>query len=91
MAFVETERHGQIFIVRLNRPERMNAMGSDLRQGMAEAFSEFRTNDDLEVAIFTGTGRAFCAGEDMKESLEKGIVGSRETELEDPFMKGTLE
>ena len=59
MAFVETERHGQIFIVRLNRPERMNAMGSDLRQGMAEAFSEFRTNDDLEVAIFTGTGRAY--------------------------------
>ena len=91
MAFVETERHGQIFIVRLNRPERMNAMGSDLRQGMAEAFSEFRTNDDLEVAIFTGTGRAFCAGEDMKESLEKGIVGSPDTELEDPFMKGTLE
>ena len=91
MAFVETERHGQIFIVRLNRPERMNAMGSDLRQGMAEAFSEFRTNDDLEVAIFTGTGRAFCAGEDMKESLEKGIVGSPAPELEDPFMKGTLE
>ena len=47
MAFVETERHGQIFIVRLNRPERMNAMGSDLRQGMAEAFSEFLTNDYL--------------------------------------------
>jgi len=91
MAFVETERHGQIFIVRLNRPDRMNAMGSELRQGMAEAFSEFRTNDDLEVAIFTGTGRAFCAGEDMKESLEKGIVGSPDPELEDPFMKGTLE
>ena len=91
MAFVETERHGQIMIVRLNRPDRMNAMGSELRQGMAEAFSEFRTNGDLEVAIFTGSGRAFCAGEDMKESLEKGIVGSPDPELEDPFMKGTLE
>lgn len=91
MAFVETERHGQIMIVRLNRPERMNAMGSDLRQGMAEAFSEFRTDDDLEVAIFTGTGRAFCAGEDMKESLDRGEPGTAALRIDDPFRDRTLE
>ena len=37
---------------------------------------QFRDSSDLEVAIFTGTGRAFCAGEDMKESVERGTVGS---------------
>jgi enoyl-CoA hydratase/carnithine racemase len=91
MAFVETERQGQIFIVRLNRPDRMNAMGHEMRTLMAEAWTEFRTDDDLEVGIFTGTGRAFCAGEDMKESLEDGAPGGRKPDLEDPFMAGTLE
>ena len=31
MAIVETEQHGQIFVIRLNRPERLNAMGKELR------------------------------------------------------------
>lgn len=90
MAVVETERQGQIFQVRLNRPERMNAMGMELRQGMAEAFTEFEKDPDLEVAVLTGTGRAFCAGEDMKESLERGTPGSGKP-LDDPFMKNTLQ
>ena len=40
-----------------------------------ETWTEFRHSDELEVAIFTGTGRAFCAGEDMKESLANGAPG----------------
>ena len=76
MAFVETERQGQIFQVRLNRPERMNALGAELRAEMAQAFATFKEDTDLEVAVLTGTGRAFCAGEDMKESLERGTPGS---------------
>ncbi|NQW00410.1 MAG: enoyl-CoA hydratase/isomerase family protein [Rhodospirillales bacterium] len=90
MAVVETERQGQIFQVRLNRPERMNAMGMELRQGMAEAFTTFRDDPALEVAVLTGTGRAFCAGEDMKESLERGDPGAG-APLEDPFMTGKLD
>ena len=41
------------------------------------------------MAIFTGTGRGFCAGEDMKESLATGKPGG--TKVPDPFMDGTLE
>ncbi|MYE59542.1 MAG: enoyl-CoA hydratase/isomerase family protein, partial [Alphaproteobacteria bacterium] len=91
MAFVETEIHGQTMVVRLNRPERLNALSTVIRQGMAEAFSEFRDNDGLEVAILTGTGRGFCAGEDMKESVERGGVGSPDGDLDDPFADGTLQ
>jgi len=90
MAVVETKKDGQIFQVRLNRPERMNAMGSELRTGMADAFVKFEEDADLEVAVLTGTGRAFCAGEDMKESLERGAPGSVEPQKVDPFMTGTL-
>lgn len=92
MTYVETEAHGQIMVVRMNRPERLNALGRDVRAGLAGAFQEFRDSDDLEVAILTGAGRAFCAGEDMKESVEAGAVNSAgDISRDDPFMNGTLE
>ncbi|MEM7255732.1 MAG: enoyl-CoA hydratase-related protein [Pseudomonadota bacterium] len=91
MPVVETERHDQIFVVRLNRPERLNAMNHELRTLMAAAWTEFREDAHLEVGIFTGAGRAFCAGEDMKESLEDGAPGGRAPDKPDPFMAGTLE
>jgi enoyl-CoA hydratase/carnithine racemase len=90
MAIVETERHGQVMVIRMNRPERLNALGQELRANLAEAWCEFRDSDQLEVAIFTGTGRAFCAGEDMKESLQRGAPGRGPQSLADPFMDGTL-
>ncbi|MGE0222570.1 MAG: enoyl-CoA hydratase/isomerase family protein [Acetobacteraceae bacterium] len=91
MAVVETERHGQILIVRMNRPERLNALNHELRNSLAETWTAFRRDESLEVAIFTGTGRAFCAGEDMKESLKDGAPGGRRPDMADPFMDGTLE
>ena len=67
MAVVETEEHGQVLIVRMNRPERLNALNAELRNALAETWTQFRRDDRFEVAIFTGAGRGFCAGEDMKE------------------------
>ena len=58
---------------------------------LAETWTEFRRDSELEVAIFTGAGRAFCAGEDMKESLRHGAPGGRRPAIEDPFMSRALE
>src|SRR5436309_13284406 len=91
MAVVETERHGHILVVRMNRPERLNALNLEMRTRLAEAWTEFRRDDQLDVAIFTGAGRAFCAGEDMKESPAHGQPGVKRAEIEDPFMNGALE
>src|SRR6188472_3560496 len=91
MAVVETERHGQVLVVRMNRPERLNALSTEMRSELARIWTEFRHDKQLEVAIFTGTGRGFCAGEDMKESLEKGRPGGERPKIEDPFMTGALE
>jgi len=91
MPVVETERHGQVLIVRMNRPERLNALNHEMRSRLAETWTQFRHDEELEVAIFTGAGRAFCAGEDMKESLAAGAPGGRRPDIEDPFMSGALE
>jgi enoyl-CoA hydratase/carnithine racemase len=91
MAVVETERVGQVFIIRMNRPESLNALNTELRQKLAESWTEFRESRELEVAIFTGAGRAFCAGEDMKESLAAKKPGGVKPTIPDPFMDGSLE
>jgi enoyl-CoA hydratase/carnithine racemase len=91
MAVVETERLGQVLVVRMNRPERLNALSHEMRTELAKAWTEFRHSKEVEVAIFTGTGRGFCAGEDMKESLQKGAPGGQRPAIEDPFMSGALE
>jgi enoyl-CoA hydratase/carnithine racemase len=91
MSVVLTERHGQVLVVRMNRPERLNALNAEMRQALAETWSEFRHSKELEVAIFTGTGRGFCAGEDMKESLANRQPGGKRPSIPDPFMDGTLE
>jgi enoyl-CoA hydratase/carnithine racemase len=91
MAVVETERVGQVLIIRMNRPESLNALNTELRQKLAESWTEFRESKELEVAIFTGAGRAFCAGEDMKESLAAKKPGGVKPTIPDPFMEGSLE
>ena len=91
MAIVETERHGAVFVIRMNRPDRLNALGNELRAALADAWIEFAESPELEVAIYTGTGRAFCAGEDMKESLSRGAPGLDASIKRDPFTSGTLD
>ena len=42
MAVVETERHGQILVVRMNRPERLNALNHEIRSALADTWADFR-------------------------------------------------
>lgn len=90
MSLVEFERHGGVAVIRMNRPESLNALNTELRTELGAAWCDFRDDPELEVAVFTGAGRAFCAGEDMKESLARGAPGLRPG-VEDPFMDGSLQ
>ncbi len=66
------ERHDGVLVARMNRPERMNALGGGLREALNAAWFEFRDDPQLKVMILTGTGeRAFCTGNDLRESDER--------------------
>ena len=52
MAVIETECSNGVMVVRMNRPERLNALGRELREGMAAAWQEFQERSDAEVAIY---------------------------------------
>jgi enoyl-CoA hydratase/carnithine racemase len=70
MSFVSYEQDGHIAVIRLNRPERLNAMSAEMRTEFIAALKTFVDSDSARVAILTGTGRSFCAGRDMKSQAE---------------------
>ena len=51
MAVLETETHGQIFVMRMNRPESLNALNYEMRCAMAEAWTEFEASKVLELSL----------------------------------------
>ncbi|MFG2754998.1 enoyl-CoA hydratase/isomerase family protein [Streptomyces wuyuanensis] len=67
---IETERTDRTLIVRINRPEALNALDVDSMRALNEALREFRDDPELLVGVVTGTGdRAFCTGADLKRTL----------------------
>ncbi len=67
MSFATFELHSQVGIVSFNRPERLNAISSVLLDDLHAALDEAEACDEAATLVLTGVGRAFCAGEDLKE------------------------
>ncbi|MGE5596314.1 MAG: enoyl-CoA hydratase/isomerase family protein [Hyphomicrobiales bacterium] len=72
MAFIEYEVRERVATIRLNRPERLNAMSLATFDELRAAFRKFMADDEAWVGIITGTGRAFCAGRDLKAQADDG-------------------
>jgi enoyl-CoA hydratase len=67
---VELERPvPHVAVLRLNRPDKLNAINRDLLDGMWEAIAEIRRDPGCRAVILTGTGRGFCAGADLTEPM----------------------
>jgi len=70
------EKQDRIVTITMNRPERLNAWNMELIERLAEAWKQFRDDDNAWVAIVTGAGdKAFCAGVDLIEEAERGEAG----------------
>lgn len=55
--------------ITLNRPDRLNAMNRQLIDDVAVAFDDANADESTAAIIFTGAGRAFCAGDDRREHV----------------------
>ena len=62
---LDVEIDGPIRIVRLNRPDQLNATNDALHRGLADVFPQLDADSDARVAVITGNGRAFSAGGDF--------------------------
>lgn len=63
---VRTEKHGDLLVISIDRPEVRNAVDHETATALAEAFRAFDADRRRRVAVLTGAGGHFCAGADLK-------------------------
>ena len=69
--FIDYEKKGRVAYVTITRPERLNALHPPANKELYEAFIDFKEDDDVWIAIVTGTGnKAFSAGNDLRYTAE---------------------
>jgi enoyl-CoA hydratase/carnithine racemase len=61
------ERHEEVALVTLGRPEQRNALSIELRVELADAFGHLSDDEQVGCVVLTGAGTAFCSGMDTKE------------------------
>ena len=75
--FIDLERHGKIALLKFNRPEALNAIGSISDcDDIVAALDGLAQDGDVSVIVITGSGRAFCSGGDLKAIKERRGIGA---------------
>lgn len=96
-AKVIVEELGPVLLMTLNRPEVLNAVDGELSDQLGRALTRLEESSELRVGVITGSGRAFCAGLDMKAvangaAIEatrhpvRGFAGIAERQLMKPLI-----
>ena len=78
---IETSKEGNIFIISLNRPEKLNSFTRVMQDELIKVFDYTDENDDIKAVIITGSGKAFCAGADLVEGANTFNYGEQGNKL----------
>src|SRR3989304_5107080 len=71
---IRTEIHERAGLIRINRPEAMNALNGEVMQELAQALEAFDADPQVGSMVVAGDERAFAAGADIKEMAEASAV-----------------
>jgi enoyl-CoA hydratase len=71
---IQVETRGRVGIIRLNRPQALNALNSALNAELGSAVAAFDADDGIGCMLITGSEKAFAAGADIKEMAEKSAT-----------------
>src|SRR5215471_207277 len=74
------EKNDGITTIRFNRPDKKNAMNPTLHREMYDALRDLEWDNDTQVLVITGSGNAFCAGQDLKEYFYANKDSERDRE-----------
>jgi len=71
------ERHGPVAVLKLNRPDRMNAISTEMLTALGLRLTEYDRDTAVRAIVLTGEGRGFCSGLDLKDTVAgRGIGGA---------------
>jgi methylglutaconyl-CoA hydratase len=76
--FVVRADRGPVVVLTLNRPERRNALGSELIDQLSDALGHADHEPGVRAVVITGAGPAFCAGMDLKEIVDPAEIPEAE-------------
>lgn len=68
---VLVRRDGAVATVQFNRPDSMNSLDAATRRALLDALTQVAEDPAVRAVVLTGSGRAFCVGQDLKEHLTK--------------------
>jgi enoyl-CoA hydratase/carnithine racemase len=77
------ENRGPVRILTMNRPEKRNALNSELTQGLLDALRAANADESVGCIVLTGAGPGFCAGADLSEfkDLQQAVAAENRAEL----------
>ncbi|HEY9417270.1 MAG TPA: enoyl-CoA hydratase/isomerase family protein [Pseudonocardia sp.] len=71
---IEVEIDEHILTATMNRPDQLNAVNGALHEDLEHLFARVAEDDEVDVVILTGAGRAFCAGGDVKGMADGSMI-----------------
>lgn len=71
---IKVERKDAVTLIRLNRPEALNALNGKMLDELIHAFADFESDPGQRCAVLTGNDKAFAAGADIKEMSDQGFA-----------------
>jgi 2-(1,2-epoxy-1,2-dihydrophenyl)acetyl-CoA isomerase len=71
---VRYEQQGAVAVITLSRPDSMNAFDTALRAALQAALDRARDDESVRVVVFTGEGRCFSAGADLKAGIDRDVT-----------------
>ncbi|MCW5750448.1 MAG: enoyl-CoA hydratase/isomerase family protein [Alphaproteobacteria bacterium] len=77
MSSVQLERKGRVAVIRLNEPETMNALSGGIKAVLETEVPRLLDDPAIGALVFTGSGKAFCAGGDIRSMREVTPIGTR--------------
>jgi len=77
-----TELNSGMYTITLNRPDSYNACNEQLTNELQSAFQHAHDNDEIRCVVLTGSGKAFCSGQDLKDAPSGGGKRSLKDSLE---------
>lgn len=70
--FISTSLEDNILTITLNRPKKLNSFVEPMAKQLQDAITDAKENDNVRCVMLTGNGKAFCAGQDLPEVVDKG-------------------
>jgi 2-(1,2-epoxy-1,2-dihydrophenyl)acetyl-CoA isomerase len=75
MNFITSEQKNNVLIIKLNRPDKFNSFNREMAFELHNTLDNAENNENIRAIVLTGTGKAFCAGQDLAEAIDPNGPG----------------